>query len=161
MSWFSWYINYIYLTPCQGWILSICISLLQSHLCGVLLHGTMRKNVEELYPSFLEAPYISVPIKTRYIYDTMPFPQRVYPDIQVCGSHVHSFTNIRISDVLYEVHAWIFNIWHIYISKPMKSLQCMRSQYCNYGNYDTTDGKHCGVHKNHVPCSSGVDVTKF
>ena len=63
MSWLSWYINYSCLTPCQGRILSRCISLLQSHLCGVLLHGTMRNNVEELYPSFLEVPYISVSIK--------------------------------------------------------------------------------------------------
>ena len=68
ISWLTWYTDlFIVNLMCQGWILRLGIDLLQSRLCGVLLRGKTRKNVEELYSWFLKTPYISIPTrKTLY-----------------------------------------------------------------------------------------------
>ena len=62
---------------CQGWILRIGIDLLQSRLCGVLLRGKTRKNVEELYSWFLKTPYISIPTRKTICYNAV-FTMHMY-----------------------------------------------------------------------------------
>ena len=127
---------HISLTWCQVWILRVSTSLLQSHLCGILLRGMRRKNVEKWHPSFVRAPNISVSMTNKILFNVV-LTMRLSWNIFECVYHICAAYDIRTWNILLEVRSQIFNIRQIHIFEPMNVLKCMASYCCNNSIYHT------------------------